>query len=322
LLFKDGIVNASPPVVLIIFNRPDTAKRVFEAIRAAKPKQLLVVADGPRAGRPGEAEKCAATRAIIDGVDWDCEVFRDFSETNLGCKDRVASGISWAFGIVDRAIILEDDCVPSGSFFPYCDELLGRYERDERVMMVSGANHLFGEAEVEDSYYFSRYAHAWGWATWRRAWNKFDLEMRLWLEIRKRKLFDQYFPKKSERYYWEALLRYVYEGNIDTWDYQWVYSIWANSGLCIAPKRNLVKNIGFHAEATHTKGESVFSTLEAGAMELPLSHPAMVLASADRDALEARLRARHSGYLRYPFNKYASALKRLVKKILSNVENK
>lgn len=183
---KDGPVTTTPPVILIMFNRPDTARQVFETIRAAKPEKLLVVADGPRADRPDDLEKCAATRAIINEVDWDCEVHTNFSETNMGCGPRSSSGITWAFEIVDKAIIFDDDCVPSASFFGYCAELLDRYESDERVMMVSGNNRLFGRAETADSYYFSRYAHVWGWATWRRAWAKFDINMTDWPEIRDR----------------------------------------------------------------------------------------------------------------------------------------
>jgi hypothetical protein len=306
---KDGIVTTTPPVIFIIFNRPETTRQAFEAIRAAKPGQLLVIADGPPSDRPGEAEKCAATRAIIDGVDWECEVKTNFSEANMGCRLRVSSGITWAFGLVEKAIILEDDCVPSASFFHYCDELLDLYENDERVMMVSGDNHLFGQGEMANSYYFSRYPHVWGWATWRRAWAKYDLSMAHWPEIRDRKLFDQYLPKRGERYHWNSAFQSVYEGHIDTWDYQWVYSIWANSGLSIAPSRNLVRNIGFHAEATHTQGDSVYSSLEAAELGMPLTHPATVLADSDKDELEAKLRTAPSAALPYRLRNAVSGLK-------------
>jgi hypothetical protein len=315
-------VTTTPPIIFIIFNRPDTTRQVFETIRAAKPEKLLVVADGPRANKPGEAEKCAATREIIDGVDWDCEVQKNFSETNMGCRLRVSSGITWAFEQVDRAIILEDDCVPSSSFFQYCAELLDRYESDERVMMVSGDNHLFGRATTSDSYYFSRYPHVWGWATWRRAWAKYDLNMTNWPNIRDRKLFDQYLPRRSERYDWESVFQSVYDGNIDTWDYQWVYSIWANSGLCVAPARNLVSNIGFHAEATHTKGDTVYSSLDAEELEWPLTHPETLLASFDKDQLEARLRVAHSNASPLRFNTATSALKLLAKRTMRRGQNR
>ncbi|MCV7440540.1 methyltransferase type 11 [Mycobacterium seoulense] len=281
-----------------------------------------MVADGPRANKPGENEKCAATRAVIDRVDWDCEVHRNMSETNMGCRLRVSSGITWAFELVDRAIILEDDCVPSASFFPYCAELLNYYETDERIMMVSGDNHLFGRAGTADSYYFSRYPHVWGWATWRRAWAKYDLNMTNWPEIRNRKLFDQYLPRMSERYRWESVFQSVYDGKIDTWDYQWGYTIWANSGLSIAPARNLVRNIGFHAEATHTKADSIYSSLDADELDLPLTHPATVLASADKDELESRLRAAQSNNLSHRINDAASALKLLARRATAHGQNR
>lgn len=300
-------MTTTPPVVFIVFNRPDTTKRAFETIRTAKPSKLLVIADGPRANRPKEAERCAAARSIIDSVDWDCEVQKNFSDSNMGCRLRVSSGITWAFELVEKAIILEDDCLPSASFFSYCADLLDRYENDERVMMVSGDNHLFGESNTSDSYYFSRYPHVWGWATWRRAWAKYDLNMTEWPEIRDRHLFHQYLPRRSERYLWESIFQSVYDGHIDTWDYQWVYSIWANSGLSVAPARNLVQNIGFHADATHTKGDTIYSSLAADELDQPLTHPRNLLASYDRDELEARVRARHSKALPYPLNRYAAS---------------
>ncbi len=310
----------------MIFNRPDPTRQVFDAIRAAKPSKLLVVADGPRADKPGEAEKCSATREIIDDVDWDCDVQRNFSDTNMGCRLRVSSGITWAFELVEKAVILEDDCVPSASFFHYCAELLDHYESDERVMMVSGDNFLFGNPATADSYYFSRYPHVWGWATWRRAWSKYDLHMTRWPEIRDKKLFNQYFPKMSERYYWESILQHVYDGNIDTWDYQWAYSIWANSGLSITPARNLIQNVGFHSTATHTKRDNVYSSyssLTAEELSFPLTHPMTVLASFDKDELEARLRDAHTKTLPYPFNKYvATAQKLLITRSMTHRQNR
>ncbi|WP_231996899.1 methyltransferase type 11 [Mycobacterium scrofulaceum] len=300
-------MTTTPPVILMIFNRPDTTRAVFETIRAAKPEKLLVIADGPRPNKPGEAENCAAARAIIDEVDWDCDVQKNFSETNMGTCPRVSSGITWAFELVEKAIILEDDCVASPSFFQYCGELLDRYENDERVMMISGGNHLFGHAETSDSYYFSRYPHIWGWATWRRAWAHYDVGMTRWPEIRDRKLFDQYFPKLTERYHWEGIFEYiVYRGRVDTWAWRWFYSIWANSGLCATPARNLVRNVGFDADATHThaKWDRIYEALAADELDMPLTHPAAVIASSDLDELEAKVRSTyHSKGLLWVTNK-------------------
>ncbi|MEW6491011.1 MAG: glycosyltransferase family 2 protein, partial [Cyanobacteriota bacterium] len=161
------------PVVFIIFNRPDTTQKVFEAIRQAHPPLLFVIADGPRPNKPGEDQKCAATRAIIDQVDWDCEVLTNYSEINLGCERRVSSGLNWVFDTVEEAIILEDDCLPHPTFFSFCEELLDYYRNDQRVMVITGQNVQFGRKRTDYTYYFSRYNHCWGWASWRRAWRSY-----------------------------------------------------------------------------------------------------------------------------------------------------
>ena len=171
------------PVAFLIFNRPDTTARVFEAIRQAKPPKLLVVADGPRPDRPDDVEKCKAARAIIDRVDWACEVLTNYSDLNLGCGKRPATGITWVFEQVEEAIIFEDDCLPHPSFFRFCEELLNYYRHDERIMVISGNNFQFGRNRTDDSYYFSRYNHIWGWASWRRAWEYFDYDLKLWPKI-------------------------------------------------------------------------------------------------------------------------------------------
>ncbi|HUX43077.1 MAG TPA: hypothetical protein VMV83_18105 [Rectinemataceae bacterium] len=297
------------PVVLIVFNRPDTTRRVFDAVRAARPRKLLVVADGPRQSKAGEAERCAEVRDIVSRVDWDCEVVGDFAEANQGCKRRVSSGIDWAFSLVERAIILEDDCLPSPSFFRFCDEMLERYAEDERVMLVSGDNRLYGGRDPKASYYFSRYPNIWGWATWRRAWAKFDLSMSAWPTIRKERGFDQYFGKTSERYYWKSMFNYVYSGHLDTWDYQWVYSIFKESGLCAVPERNLVRNIGFADDATHTTAGSLYAKLAAEELEFPLRHPDHMLIDSACDEAERRIRIRNVGMLPYPLNLFKDLLR-------------
>ena len=165
------------PIVFLIFNRPDTTKRVFEAIRQAKPKKLLVVADGPRDDRQGEAEKCAAVRSIIDTVDWDCKVLTNYADVNLGCGLRVSSGLDWVFEQVEEAIILEDDCLPHPSFFPFCEEMLDLYRHDERIMHIAGTNSLEEWKSDVQSYHFSYTGGIWGWATWQRAWKYYHFKM-------------------------------------------------------------------------------------------------------------------------------------------------
>jgi hypothetical protein len=272
----------SVPVAFIIFNRPDTTDRVFQAIRQAQPQRLLVIADGPRADRPGEAEKCAATRAVIDLVDWECEVLTNYSDTNLGCKRRVSSGIDWVFSQVEEAIILEDDCLPAPSFFQFCQTLLEKYRDDDRVMMISGDSFQPADRKFEDSYYFSKYIHIWGWATWRRAWQHYDVEMSSWQDFRDRRLLNASCPDPIEAEYWLKIFDDVANGSVDTWDQQWVYTCWQQSGMSIMPAVNLISNIGFRDDATHTIGSSPWAEMPVGRIH-NIRHPPFVLKDQEAD---------------------------------------
>jgi glycosyltransferase involved in cell wall biosynthesis len=271
------------PVALLIFNRPDTTARVFEAVRQARPERLLIVADGPRPGVKGEAEKCAQARAVTEAVDWPCEVLREYSEPNLGCRLRVSSGIDWIFEQAEEAIILEDDCVPDPSFFGYCEELLERYRDDERVMHISGDN-LGAGRRGDAGYYFSRYPHIWGWASWRRAWAKYDVNVPAWASGDK----DAYlagFERDAERNFWRQMWDEAASGRIGTWDFQWVFACIANGGLAINPNVNLVSNIGYGEGSTHTEEDPTgIGDLPTEPVELPLRHPATVARDSEADA--------------------------------------
>lgn len=273
------------PVAFLIFNRPDTTQRVFEAIRQAKPPKLLVVADGPRGDRPEEVEKCAAAREIIETVDWDCEILKNYSDINLGCKNRVSSGLDWVFEQVESAIILEDDCLPDPSFFPFCEELLNKYRDDKRVMMISGNNFQLGKNRTENSYYFSQYCHIWGWATWRRAWEYYDVDINLWPEIRDGNWLSDIFANNFlVVQYRKRILQKMYEQLVDTWDYQWSFACWTQSGLSIMPNKNLVSNIGFRSDASRTKNiKSPFAGMENLAMNFPLKHPRFLIQDRQAD---------------------------------------
>lgn len=272
------------PVAFLIFNRPETTERVFREIAKAKPRKLLVVADGARPDRAGEAEKCVSTRAIIERVDWDCEVLKNYSNVNLGCKRRVSSGLDWIFETVEEAIVLEDDCLPSPSFFPFCEELLNRYREDDRVMQICGSNFLNGWRRNEYSYYFSKYGPIWGWASWRRAWNFYDVEMKLWPEIKERNIYEDFCQNKIEAEHRKKILDMVYDGNIDTWDYQWGFAKFINSGLSITPSVNLISNIGFGIGATHTKDtQNPFAEMALSEMTFPLLHPRFICVDAQSD---------------------------------------
>lgn len=271
------------PVALLIFNRPDTTTRVFDAIAKARPSKLLVVADGPRSDRIGEEEKCRQTRAIIDKVDWECEVITNYAPHNLGCKLRVASGIDWIFEQVEEAIILEDDCLPEQSFFRFCDEMLDRYRLNERVSMVSGGNLQFGQQRGDASYYFSRYTHIWGWATWRRAWRYYDRDIALWPDFRNEGWLEQLFSTQGERTYWQNSFQWVYEGKLDTWDCSWTFAALTHGMLQIVPNVNLISNIGFGPEATHTHTIGIHSNMPTQPMQFPIRHPKFVLVNEEAD---------------------------------------
>ena len=242
------------PVAFIIFKRPDTTKKVFETIRQAKPSKLFIIADGPHKERGGEAEKCAATRAIIDSIDWDCEVLKNYSEINLGCKERVATGLDWVFSIVEEAIILEDDCLPDLTFFRFCEKLLEKYRDDKRIMTICGTN-VKGEWKSNiQSYHYSYYGKGWGWASWRRAWKHFDLSMSHWSQPEIKKRIRDVLNNREE--YQKRVQKFdnAYWGKTTSWDAQWLFARLSQSGLAIVPSVNLVENIGFGEEATHTKG--------------------------------------------------------------------
>ncbi|MBD1874002.1 acyltransferase [Nodosilinea sp. FACHB-131] len=270
------------PVVFLIFRRPDLTARVFEAIRQAQPKILLVVADGPR--NEVEAELCQQARAVTEQVDWDCEVIRRYSNSNLGCGKNVSQGITWAFEKVEEAIILEDDCLPHSSFFLFCDELLKEYRYDERVMQISGTN-LLGKWESNtQSYHFSQYGGIWGWASWKRAWSFYDYNLELWADEKIKSSIHDILVKKQQVPTWYRAFCETYSGEIDTWDYQWLFARLIQSGLSIVPSVNLVANLGFREDATHTKNrESIYAQLKHSEITFPLKKRLVTMVDYDYD---------------------------------------
>ena len=241
------------PILFLIFNRPDTTAQVFSAIAKAKPRHLFIAADGSRSDREEEIEKCRETRDIIKRIDWECDVKTLFRDENLGCKVAVSSAITWFFEYVEAGIILEDDCLPSDTFFSFCTELLEKYVDDERVMMISGNNFQDGIRRGDASYYFSRIPHIWGWATWRRAWQLYDVKMSSFPEFLVEGSIKRVSNNVDVQNFHLSSFIATYEGRIDTWDYQWQYAIFSCGGLSICPQVNLVSNIGFGFDATHTR---------------------------------------------------------------------
>lgn len=280
-------MNASElktPVLFIIFNRPDTTGAVFEEIEKARPAKLFIAADGPRPIRPGEADLCARAREIASHVTWDCEVHRLYRDTNLGCKEAVSTAISWFFDNVEEGIILEDDCVPDPSFFRFCEELLERYRNDERVMMVTGTNYLFNKIAANESYFFSRNFDIWGWASWRRAWNLYDISMADWPKFNGLHYLKWLFSDARFVKYLTLSFQMTYEGKIDTWDYQWYYTGIINHGLCATPVNNLISNIG--TSGTHFTDGSKRCFMPKKSIDITsLTHPKYVMPDIYLDGL-------------------------------------
>lgn len=240
-------------VLLIVFRRPGLTERVFQRIRQAGPRRLFVVADGPRADRPDDVDQVRRTREITEQIDWPCQVIRDYAPANLGCRQRVWTGICNALEQSEELIVLEDDCLPDPTFFSYCTALLERYRDDRRVAVVSGSNFQSGRQRGDGSYYFSKYTHCHGWATWRRAWQGFDTSLAQWPEIRGSGYFRGVCPHAGERAYWTTIFDRCFAGRIDTWDFPWLLHNWMQGALTALPNVNLVANIGYGPEATHTK---------------------------------------------------------------------
>lgn len=238
-------------VLFLVFNRLDTTIKVFEAIRKAKPPRLYIGADGPRKDRPGEEEKVNAVREYLLGnIDWECELKTLFREDNLGCKYAVSRAITWFFKNEEMGIILEDDCLPRQSFFWFCEELLVKYYNENRIMQINGMCYL-NNVKIEQSYFFTKYNHIWGWASWRRAWEKYEIDFKNFEDDFNK--IDNVFLSNAEKQYWYKVFRRYYDGLIDTWDYSWTFSIWKNNGLAIYPKISMIRNLGFGPEANHTK---------------------------------------------------------------------
>ena len=273
-------------VLFIIFNRPDLACEVFEKIREAQPKRLYIAADGPRENHEGESEKCEFTRkSILDMIDWDCKLKCKFEDQNNGCGLAISSAIDWFFSSEEEGIILEDDCLPNPTFFRFCEEMLSFYRSNEKVRMITGTNFIASEA-ARNTYSFSSHFSIWGWATWRRAWNFYDIKMKSWKQNLEDGSFENLFSDQRIYNYWQNVFSKVYDGKIDTWAYQWVYSCLIAKRLSIVPNVNLISNIGFREDATHTRGKSSpRAALKTTEMVFPLTHPSHVEADKKNDRL-------------------------------------
>lgn len=273
-------------VLLIAFNRPDKAMEVLRAIKKVKPCRLYLAVDGPRLGNDRDVENCQKVKEIIRDVDWPCQIFYKFSSVNRGCKLGVSEAITWFFDHEEQGIILEDDVVASKDFFYYCDELLHRYRNEKSIGLICGVNFIEKFDNNHSSYFFSKYSHIWGWATWRRVWESYDVNMSDWPQMRVSPAFKSKIAQTNRgREYWLNIFDKTYNNKIDTWDYQLIYSCLKNNLLSVIPSNNLVLNIGFGSDATHTVGVAPRHVVRMQTLKLtfPLVHPEEIKASQSLD---------------------------------------
>jgi hypothetical protein len=270
------------PILFLIFNRPETTFKVFEVIKKVRPERLYISADGARGAF--ESEKCKQARSVIDQVDWPCKVYTRYLDQNLGCRYGVSSGISWFFEQVEEGIIMEDDCMLDLSFFPYAQELLEKYRHDESIMHIGASNFQHTSFKIPESYYFSLYNHIWGWASWRRAWKHYEVDLVGTEAGDMENSLKQLFERKIDQRFWLEMFRYAKSGNINTWDYQWMFAVWKQKGIAITPAVNLVSNIGFGAGGTNTQvGDLKFSEKSTGSLKMPLKHNGQKNINANAD---------------------------------------
>ncbi|MEM7790639.1 MAG: nucleotide-diphospho-sugar transferase [Verrucomicrobiota bacterium] len=264
-------------LLLIHFNRPDVTRRQVDALRSIAPKRVWVLCDAPRPDRAGEDKKVDEVRSILDTLPWDCKAKYLCRKQNLGVRENISSGISWFLEEAGEGIILEDDCIPSASFFDYCSEMLKRYRNEERVFSVSGYTGIASDLPIETSYCFSNYFSCWGWATWDRAWKFYDPEMFGFKDkVVWRSICNRVHPGLRQRLYWNMIFNRVVNNRADSWAYRFLLSMWRHQGLSINPKRNLIDNIGFLDQAENTTGmkERITPNFE---LEFPIVHPRKII---------------------------------------------
>ncbi len=285
------------PVLFLVFSRPEATRRVFERIRIARPRRLFVACDGARARKTGEAQRVDQVRAIATAVDWECDVRTLFRAENLGCGRAVSEAITWFFDKEEEGIILEDDCLPSQSFFPFCDELLERYRHDERIASISGSYSLPTRLPpTQESYFLARYGRIWGWASWRRAWVGYDLKIPYWPKMKKLASHRCMFETPAHADHYERIWDAVYAGQYDTWDYQWELKRLADLRFTLVSTVNLIDNIGFDERGTHMTADTSFARRPAAELTFPLVHPDPLLLDFRRDRETHPMRYRTFGF--------------------------
>ena len=274
------------PIVVIIFNRPDKTKKLYESLSIYKPDALFIISDGPRKNFENDEERIRQSREIFKHIDWDCEVLFNESETNLGCRERIISGLNWVFNKVEKAIILEDDCIPSKDFFSFMEKMLIRYQSNLKIASVCGSNLLCNWDKTKESYFYSKYFNGWGWGTWSARWQKFDTKLDSLVKIKKNQFLKSYLGSYRAHLYWHWILNRVKNRKLDAWDYIWIFENFINEKLHVTPKMNLISNIGIGLDSSNTKTYPVTyipSNKIKNKLSFPLTHPINIMPNVDYD---------------------------------------
>ena len=273
------------PLVLIIYNRYDCTLQLIKSINNINPEKLFVIADGPKENEKNDTVKCDRVRSLIDNIGSKTKIEKIYSSKNIGLESRVVSGLNDVFSIVDRAIILEDDCIPDAAFFEYCTELLDKYEDCKDVVHIAGSKYVTNDIQNQ-SYYFSKYSLEWGWATWKNRWLRYDGTMKDWPRIKKDKTFREIIKDKKVYKYWQWIFENCYNGHINSWAYKWLYKNMIEKKYTIIPKYNLINNIGIGTNSTNTKFKNTNTTQPLVQIAFPLKHPSEILFKEEFDSIQ------------------------------------
>lgn len=270
------------PILLIIFNRPDKVRTLVDTLRTVRPTKLFIAADGPRLDAPTDIERCRLAREAISEIDWPCEIQTRFDDKNTGADHGPEKAINWFFEHVEEGVVLEDDCNPHPDFFPFVDTMLERYRNNPHIMMISGNNFQNGLVRGDASYYFSKYPSTWGWATWKRAWEMYDTDTKKYDTFVQNNTLKKICTSKAEERYWGKFFRKIHSDELEHWDIKWIFALWSNGGISITPNINLVQNIGFGPDATHTLEHDDKMVVQAKSLT-NIVHPGKIEVNKDAD---------------------------------------
>ena len=272
------------PLLILLFNRPEETSILFNKLKEIRPKRIYINQDGPRINNLNDKHLCEQVRKIVYEKKWDYEIIEKINIKNLGCRKSVSEGINWFFENEEKGIILEDDCIPSNSFFTFSEKMLKKYQNDNEVFLISGSNFQKNKIIGDGDYYFSKYAHCWGWSTWSRAWKKYDKDLKFWQKWKFSNNWKNLHKNRFERKYWTKIFNKVESDKIDSWAYVWLASVWYNKGLTITPNLNLIQNIGFNVNATSTVSSNTeYNIVKEKNMNSFIKDPSKKIVDIDAD---------------------------------------